>query len=79
MIKRHIMKNQVQLVTYVDCLSGGGLAELNHLLNGPLAGIFGGVHLLPFFTPIDGAAANNMNLCQVNSTFLDAFSGRKID
>ena len=27
------------------------------LLQGPLAGVFGGVHLLPFFTPIDGADA----------------------
>ena len=51
------MKNQVQLITYVDRLSGGGLKELNELLRGPLAGIFGGVHLLPFFTPIDGADA----------------------
>ncbi len=57
MIKRHIMKNQVQLIAYVDRLSGGGFAELNHLLNGPLAEVFGGTHLLPFFTPIDGADA----------------------
>jgi sucrose phosphorylase len=51
------MKNQVQLVAYVDRLSGGGFSELNGLLRGPLAGVFGGVHLLPFFTPIDGADA----------------------
>lgn len=51
------MKNQVQLITYVDRLSGGGLGELRALLNGPLGGIFGGVHLLPFFNPIDGADA----------------------
>jgi sucrose phosphorylase len=53
------MKNQVQLITYVDRLSGGGLRELQALLcgNGPLAGVFGGVHLLPFFHPIDGADA----------------------
>ena len=51
------MKNQVQLITYVDRLSGGGFSELRALLNGPLAGIFGGVHLLPFFNPIDGADA----------------------
>ena len=51
------MKNQVQLIAYVDRLSGGGFSELNSLLTGPLAGIFGGVHLLPFFTPIDGADA----------------------
>jgi len=51
------MKNQVQLITYVDRLSGGGFGELNRLLKGSLDGLFGGVHLLPFFTPIDGADA----------------------
>jgi sucrose phosphorylase len=51
------MKNQVQLIAYVDRLSGGGFSELNRLLKGPLGGVFGGVHLLPFFTPIDGADA----------------------
>jgi sucrose phosphorylase len=51
------MKNQVQLITYVDRLGGGGLKELTALLAGPLAGVFGGVHLLPFFHPIDGADA----------------------
>ena len=51
------MKNQVQLITYVDRLSGGGLRELQALLQGPLAGIFGGVHMLPFFHPIDGSDA----------------------
>ena len=51
------MKNKVQLITYVDRLSGGGLGDLKRLLEGPLAGVFGGVHLLPFFDPIDGADA----------------------
>ncbi|OYU43800.1 MAG: sucrose phosphorylase [Burkholderiales bacterium PBB4] len=51
------MKNQVQLITYVDRLGGGGLRDLQHWLTGPLAGVFGGVHLLPFFFPIDGADA----------------------
>ena len=51
------MKNQVQLITYVDRLSGGGFSELSALLNGPLGGIFGGVHLLPFFDLVDGADA----------------------
>jgi sucrose phosphorylase len=51
------MKNQVQLIAYVDRLSGGGMRELSALLRGPLAGVFGGAHLLPFFTPIDGADA----------------------
>lgn len=51
------MKNQVQLITYVDRLGGGGVAQLHQLLQGPLKGLFGGVHLLPFFYPIDGADA----------------------
>jgi sucrose phosphorylase len=51
------MRNRVQLITYVDRLAGGGLHALRELLTGPLAGLFGGVHLLPFFHPIDGADA----------------------
>ncbi|CAN5858108.1 sucrose phosphorylase [soil metagenome] len=50
------MRNQVQLITYVDRL-GGDLAGLREVLSGPLAGLFGGVHLLPFFRPYDGADA----------------------
>jgi sucrose phosphorylase len=51
------MKNQVQLITYVDRLSGGTIRDLQALLDGPLHGVFSGVHLLPFFDPIDGADA----------------------
>jgi sucrose phosphorylase len=51
------MKNQVQLITYVDRLSAGGIKELRSLLRGPLNGLFGGAHLLPFYYPIDGADA----------------------
>lgn len=58
------MKNQVQLITYVDRLGGhrdgADLARLKRLLcepGAPLAGVFGGVHLLPFFHAIDGADA----------------------
>lgn len=51
------MQNKVQLITYVDRFGGGGLAQLQQLLTGPLAGVFGGVHLLPFFHTIDGADA----------------------
>ena len=44
------------LITYADRLAGNidGVAAL---LDGPLAGAFAGVHLLPFFVPIDGADA----------------------
>jgi sucrose phosphorylase len=50
------MKNTVQLICYVDRL-GGTLRGLRQLLAGPFAGLFGGVHLLPFFHPIDGSDA----------------------
>ena len=51
------MNNKVQLIAYADRLSGGGLPELQGLLDGPLRGVFGGLHILPFFLPIDGADA----------------------
>jgi sucrose phosphorylase len=51
------VKNQPQLIAYVDRLSGGGFREFQNLLQSSLEGAFGGVHLLPFFHPIDGADA----------------------
>lgn len=51
------MNNQAQLIAYVDRLPGGTFAALRQLLRGPLEGAFGGVHVLPFFYPIDGADA----------------------
>ncbi|MFM2399599.1 MAG: hypothetical protein RL341_1756 [Pseudomonadota bacterium] len=51
------MKNQVQLITYVDRLGTAALADLHRLLTQEFKGLFGGVHLLPFYTPIDGADA----------------------
>jgi sucrose phosphorylase len=50
------MRDQVQLIAYADRL-GGSLPALARLLRGPLAGLFGGVHVLPFFLPYDGADA----------------------
>ena len=50
------LRNQVGLIAYADRL-GGSLPGLAALLDGPLAGLFGGVHLLPFFEPFDGADA----------------------
>jgi sucrose phosphorylase len=50
------MRNAVQLICYADRL-GGTLHGLRELLAGPLSGLFGGVHVLPFFHPIDGADA----------------------
>jgi sucrose phosphorylase len=51
------MKNQAQLIAYVDRFPGGTFGDLQSLLEGPLQGAFGGVHVLPFFHPIDGADA----------------------
>jgi len=51
------LRNQPQLIAYVDRLPGGTFQHLRHLLSGPLRGVFGGVHVLPFFHPIDGADA----------------------
>ena len=51
------MNNRVQLIAYVDRFSGGTFRDLQSILDGPLAGVFGGVHVLPFFHPIDGADA----------------------
>lgn len=50
------MRNPVQLIAYADRL-GGTIRGLTALLQAPLADLFGGVHLLPFYTPIDGADA----------------------
>ena len=50
------MKNRVQLIAYVNRL-GGTFAGLRALLAGPFSGLFGGVHVLPFFERCDGADA----------------------
>jgi len=50
------MKNQVQLIAYADRLAGD-LRGVRNLLRGPLKGLFGGIHLLPFFHPSDGSDA----------------------
>ena len=46
----------MQLITYADRL-GGDLRGLHALLREPFDGLFSGVHILPFFDPIDGADA----------------------
>lgn len=46
----------MQLITYADRL-GGDLRGLLTLLENELRGLFSGVHVLPFFDPIDGADA----------------------
>jgi sucrose phosphorylase len=51
------MRNGVHLITYANRLGGSRLEDLQRLLEGPLKGVFTGVHILPFFYPIDGADA----------------------
>jgi sucrose phosphorylase len=42
------LQNKVQLITYPDSL-GQDLAELHYVLKKHLGGVFGGIHLLPFY------------------------------
>ena len=51
------MKNNVQLITYIDRLTGSDTQTLTNMLNDQLADLFSGVHLLPFYYPIDGSDA----------------------
>jgi sucrose phosphorylase len=51
------MRNSVHLITYANRLGGSLLDDLQRLFDGPLNGIFGGVHILPFFYPVNGADA----------------------
>ncbi|MGG5575332.1 sucrose phosphorylase [Vibrio diazotrophicus] len=51
------MKNKVQLITYTDRLNKNGLRGLTNILNSQLENLFAGVHILPFYYPIDGSDA----------------------
>lgn len=51
------MQNKVQLITYADRLGGSDIPALHRLLSGPLAELFSGIHILPFYYPIHGADA----------------------
>ena len=50
-------QNKVQLITYVDRLSGGTVQQLHQMLKECFPNVFGGIHLLPFYNPIDGEDA----------------------
>jgi sucrose phosphorylase len=50
------MAASVELIAYASRL-GGDLGRLREILAGPLAGLFAGVHVLPFYVPFDGADA----------------------
>jgi sucrose phosphorylase len=51
------MKNKIQLITYIDRLGCKSITELNSLFKNELKGLFGGLHILPFYYPIDGEDA----------------------
>ena len=51
------MKNKVQLIAYVDRFGDGNFRSFTEILRKGFAGVYEGVHLLPFFTPFDGADA----------------------
>ena len=51
------MKNTVQLITYADRLGDGTIASMTDILRTRFNGVYDGVHILPFFTPFDGADA----------------------
>ncbi|WP_419226655.1 sucrose phosphorylase [Alteromonas sp. OM2203] len=51
------IRNGVQLITYADRLGDGNIESLTSLLQGPLNGLFTGVHVLPFYYPYDGEDA----------------------
>lgn len=53
----HYMKNKVQLITYTDRLTGNGINSLTMMLKNQISDLFSGVHILPFYYPIDGSDA----------------------
>jgi sucrose phosphorylase len=70
------MKNQVQLVTYANRLGGDGLHALHQLLKGSLDGLFGGIHILPFYYPCNGIDAG---FDPIDHTRIDPSLGRWAD
>lgn len=44
----------MQLITYANRFGKQGIAGIHSLLSNEFMGIFGGVHMLPFYYPIDG-------------------------
>ena len=63
------MKNKVQLITYVDRLAGSTVSALHKQLEREFTDVFAGVHLLPFYYPIDGSDAgfDPINHCEVDA------------
>ncbi len=51
------MNNKIQLITYANRFSGGKISDLKQLLDAHFRQSVNGVHLLPFYYPIDGSDA----------------------
>ena len=51
------MQNKVHLIAYADRLGGMKISELHSFMQEIFPDLFAGIHLLPFFYPIDGADA----------------------
>ena len=51
------MRNGAQLIAYADRFGDGTVRGVRTMLDGPFGGLFTGIHLLPFYTPYDGADA----------------------
>ena len=62
------MKNKVQLITYADRLGDGTLSSMTDILRTRFDGVYDGVHILPFFTPFDGADAKSTNVSAAGTT-----------
>ena len=60
--------NSVQLITYADSL-GGDLQALDTVLNQPFRGLFGGVHLLPFYPSSGDRGFAPVDYTQVDPAF----------
>ena len=74
---RTAMLNKVQLITYIDRIhKNGNVQDLISILESELAGLFGTVHLLPFYYPIDGADAG---FDPINHTEVDTRLGDWVD
>ena len=52
-----VMKKGVQLITYVDRIGCQNIAELHDFVKSKLNGAISGIHILPFYYPIDGEDA----------------------
>lgn len=51
------LRQRVRGGTYANRFGDGTIASLTDVLRTRFAGVYDGVHVLPFFTPFDGADA----------------------